>query len=70
MKTGQSKTDTFFGLSDLTGKLANEVKTLCVHLEVCRDKTSSPSISLKTFLSSESNFLSPEFFLSIQMSSV
>ena len=43
MKTGQSKTDTFFGLSDLTGKLANVVKTLSVHLEVCRDKVSSPA---------------------------
>lgn len=70
MKTGQSKTDTFFGLSGLTGKLANVVKTLCVHLEVCRDKISSLSTSLKTFLSSESKFLSPEIFLSIQMSSV
>ena len=70
MKTGQSKTDTFLGLSDLTGKLANVVKTVCVHFEVCKDKMSSPSISLKTFLSSESNFLSPEIFLSIQMSFV
>lgn len=35
----------FFDLSDLTGKLASIVKTLCVHPKVCKGNESSKHLT-------------------------